>query len=121
MYRYTNAVYVHVYMYHYTNTACAHVCIHVQMLYAMCGCYRVSLESEMSQTSRLRGEQQATQDAVGQLEAEMEGLQTLLTSVTSELEEARSHLAEYQQTEDSLERSARTISSLHQVSLTSGS
>ena len=91
------------------------------MLYAMCGCYRVSLESEVSQTSRLRGEQQATQDAVGQLEAEVEGLQTLLTSVTSELEEARSHLAEYQQTEDSLERSAHTISSLHQVSLTSAS
>lgn len=77
--------------------------------------HRVSLDSEVSHTSRLQSEQQSSRDAVSQLEREVEGLQTLLTSVTSELEEARSRLTQYQQTEDSLERSAHTISSLHQV------
>lgn len=79
--------------------------------------HRALLDKEVSQTAQLRNEQLATQDVISQLETEVKGLQTLLSSVTSELEEAQSRLTEYKQTEDSLERSAHTISSLHQVCL----
>ena len=89
-----------------------HVCTHTLYVYVY---HRVSLDRELSHRAQLQSEQRSMQDAITQLETEVEGLQTLLTSVTSELEEARSCLAEYQQTEDSLECSAHTISSLHQV------
>lgn len=69
----------------------------------------------VSHGAQLRNGEPTPQDAITQLETEVKGLQTLLTSVTSELEEAQSRLADYQQAEDSLERSAHTISSLHQV------
>ena len=49
------------------------------------------------------------------METEVKELQALLTSVTAELEEVRATLTQYQQTEDSLTRSAHTITSLHEV------
>ena len=79
----------------------------------MCVCCR--LDSEVSPSAQLKDKQLATQNAISQLEAEVAGLQSLLTSMTSELEEAQSRLTEYKNAEDSLERSAHTISSLHQV------
>ncbi|CAI8021152.1 hypothetical protein GBAR_LOCUS12579 [Geodia barretti] len=72
---------------------------------------RASVEAESSRGAQLEREKLA---AVSQLETEVKGLQRLLKSVTSDLEEAQSRLAEYQEAEGSLERSTHTISSLHQ-------
>ncbi|CAI7993241.1 hypothetical protein GBAR_LOCUS1227, partial [Geodia barretti] len=72
---------------------------------------RASVEAESSRGAQLEREKLA---AVSQLETEVKGLQRLLKSLTSDLEEAQSRLAEYQEAEGSLERSAHTISSLHQ-------
>ena len=77
----------------------------------MCSLPRASLEAEQS----AQFERERLTNTIAQLETEVRGLQGSLNSVTSDLEEARSRLAEYQETEDSLERSAHTISSLHQV------
>ena len=81
------------------------MCVHVLF-------FRASLEAESSRSAQLEREKLA---AVSQLETEVKGLQRLLKSVTSDLEEAQSRLAEYQEAEGSLERSTHTISSLHQV------
>ena len=70
------------------------------------------MEAESSRGAQLEREKLV---AVSQLETEVKGLQRLLKSVTSDLEEAQSRLAEYQEAEGSLERSTHTISSLHQV------
>jgi chromosome segregation ATPase len=73
--------------------------------------FRASLAAESSRSAVLEREKLA---AVSQLETEVKGLQRLLKSVTFDLEEAQSRLAEYQEADGSLERSAHTISSLHQ-------
>ena len=70
------------------------------------------MEAESSRGAQLEREKLV---AVSQLETEVKGLQRLLKSLTSDLEEAQSRLAEYQEAEGSLERSTHTISSLHQV------
>ena len=74
--------------------------------------FRASLAAESSRSAVLEREKLA---AVSQLETEVKGLQRLLKSVTFDLDEAQSRLAEYQEADGSLERSAHTISSLHQV------
>ena len=70
------------------------------------------MEAESSRGAQLEREKLV---AVSQLETEVKGLQRLLKSLTSDLEEAQSRLAEYQEAEGSLERSTHTISTLHQV------
>ena len=77
--------------------------------------YRASLETEKSRRVQFERDQVTAGNAITRLEAEVKGLQESLKLLTSDLEEARSRLAEYQRAEDSLERSAHTISSLHQV------